>query len=64
MLKAVYNSTETPGQFSLRNEWLGFGACMAAAARLNTYKRICREARYCVRRNSLVNTKVSSALGT
>lgn len=45
MLKAVYNSTETPGQFSFEERMgCGFGACMGCSCKTKYgYKRICRE---------------------
>ena len=45
MLKAVYNSTKTEGQFSFEERMgCGFGACMGCSCKtLTGYKRICKE---------------------
>lgn len=45
MLKAVYNTTDTSGQFSFEERMgCGFGACMGCSCRTVTgSKRICRE---------------------
>ncbi len=45
MLKAVYNATETDGQFSFEERMgCGFGACMGCSCKTKYgYKRICKE---------------------
>ncbi len=45
MLKAVYKSSSTPGQFSFEERMgCGFGACMGCSCKTVTgYKRICKE---------------------
>ena len=45
MLKAVYNATDTSGQFSFEERMgCGFGACMGCSCKTITgYKRICKE---------------------
>ena len=45
MLKAVYNSTKTSGQFSFEERMgCGFGACMGCSCKTITgYKRICKD---------------------
>ena len=45
MLKAVYNKTETSGQFSFEERMgCGFGACMGCTCKTKYgYKRICRD---------------------
>ena len=45
MLKAVYNKTETEGQFSFEERMgCGFGACMGCSCHVITgYKRICKD---------------------
>ncbi len=45
MLKAVYKSSTTPGQFSFEERMgCGFGACMGCSCKTVTgYKRICKE---------------------
>ncbi len=45
MLKAVYNSTNTSGQFSFEERMgCGFGACMGCSCKTITgYKRICKD---------------------
>jgi dihydroorotate dehydrogenase electron transfer subunit len=45
MLKAVYKSTETSGQFSFEERMgCGFGACMGCSCKTVTgYKRICKD---------------------
>ena len=45
MLKAVYNSSKTSGQFSFEERMgCGFGACMGCSCKTVTgYKRICKE---------------------
>ncbi len=45
MLKALYKSTETDGQFSFEERMgCGFGACMGCSCKTVTgYKRICKE---------------------
>ena len=45
MLKAVYNTTVTEGQFSFEERMgCGFGACMGCSCKTITgYKRICKE---------------------
>ena len=45
MLKAVYNATDTSGQFSFEERMgCGFGACMGCSCKTITgYKRICKD---------------------
>ena len=45
MLKAVYNTSKTEGQFSFEERMgCGFGACMGCSCKTITgYKRICKE---------------------
>ena len=45
MLKAVYKSTDTSGQFSFEERMgCGFGACMGCSCKTITgYKRICKD---------------------
>ena len=45
MLKALYNATETSGQFSFEERMgCGFGACMGCSCKTVTgYKRICKD---------------------
>jgi len=45
MLKAVYNTSTTDGQFSFEERMgCGFGACMGCSCKTITgYKRICKE---------------------
>lgn len=45
MLKAVYNTTDTSGQFSFEERMgCGFGACMGCSCKTITgYKRICKD---------------------
>ena len=45
MLKAVYNSTKTSGQFSFEERMgCGFGACMGCSCKtVSGYKRICKD---------------------